>query len=242
MGTLETLCPGCGPDVGLDEDGLCVTCGATATGDGVAAVLEAIAAKDARIAAIESELATYRAEVVDQSGNLSGLRSWAENNRRMGVEPEASAAVLALADAYEAKCGEVVRLKGQAAEVRDVVDHFHRCELYGPAPDDIARAVRALQAEVDAQLAAMCPNRDPCRLTLRAAAQDVIRRAGVYDAIEAAAGDLPEGYVIGISVERGAAGVCLVDEDGEEMDVEIYDGDIAAAIREATAKAAGGAQ
>jgi hypothetical protein len=29
----HSLCVNCGPNVGLDEDGLCATCGATATGD-----------------------------------------------------------------------------------------------------------------------------------------------------------------------------------------------------------------
>lgn len=31
----DTLCPGCGFDVGVDENGCCITCGADATGPGV---------------------------------------------------------------------------------------------------------------------------------------------------------------------------------------------------------------
>lgn len=35
----RTWCPQCGPGVPIDEDGCCATCGATATGRGVDAVL-----------------------------------------------------------------------------------------------------------------------------------------------------------------------------------------------------------
>lgn len=30
----KTWCPICGPNISVDEDGLCMTCGATATGEG----------------------------------------------------------------------------------------------------------------------------------------------------------------------------------------------------------------
>lgn len=32
----SSLCPECGPDVAVDEDGCCVTCGATSTGAWIA--------------------------------------------------------------------------------------------------------------------------------------------------------------------------------------------------------------
>lgn len=32
---LQTLCPHCGPDVHVDEDGCCATCGCDAMGQGV---------------------------------------------------------------------------------------------------------------------------------------------------------------------------------------------------------------
>jgi hypothetical protein len=35
MSEVVTLCPQCGPNVGVDEDGCCTTCGADATGPGV---------------------------------------------------------------------------------------------------------------------------------------------------------------------------------------------------------------
>lgn len=55
-------CPQCGPDVTVDEDGCCVTCGATATGDGADAVL------------------AMRAEIVERLRPLAALGSGLEQD------------------------------------------------------------------------------------------------------------------------------------------------------------------
>lgn len=60
---MKTFCPECGPDVDIDEDGLCLTCGATAIGAAVVALSQFITKlelkikrSDRRITELEAEL------------------------------------------------------------------------------------------------------------------------------------------------------------------------------------------
>ena len=55
MNQIDTLCPTCGIDVAIDEDGCCASCGTDAHGDGVDAVNAMLAKtwKDGVLAAIE---------------------------------------------------------------------------------------------------------------------------------------------------------------------------------------------
>lgn len=66
----------------------------------------------------------------------------------------------------------------------------------------------------------------------------------IGEAVEAACGDLPEGFIIDVSLEQGAATPNLYDPDGEQINPELHGGeDLADEIRDfimlANAHAAG---
>jgi hypothetical protein len=72
-----------------------------------------------------------------------------------------------------------------------------------------------------------------------AAARELIERSNAGEAaMQAAAGDLPEGYLMEIGIERGAGWVDLTDENGEKIDFdEDTDSGMTQRIRNSTAAA-----
>ena len=71
-------CPQCGLGVDVDEDGCCVTCGATANGDGVEAAITALRDRDA--------LQVQCAKANDLFNSITSLAVEGPEIQAMGVE------------------------------------------------------------------------------------------------------------------------------------------------------------
>ena len=139
---MGTFCPQCGHDVDVDEDGCCVFCGATATGDAVDAANEEIARlraelaeKDRRIAELAAKLAKARELTRDL------LAAWRESARREALEDH----TLALEDHTG---GGVMRPHWSE-------DHRHWVDLDSPVsddPDDGHQGISDLDVEMEITL------------------------------------------------------------------------------------------
>lgn len=79
---LGSWCPQCGPDVGVDEDGCCATCGATAVGDGAdtALKLRALVEQLKREYFIMDR--DHRAKLADRERRIRAARVEIEISRR----------------------------------------------------------------------------------------------------------------------------------------------------------------
>lgn len=71
----------------------------------------------------------------------------------------------------------------------------------------------------------------------RVVVSNLKEQALTHDAIEYAAGNLPEGYNVEISLENGYGSVALIDAEGEQVELQQDDTPFAMMIREAVDKA-----
>ena len=67
---LPTWCPECGPKVDINEDGCCVTCGASATGRGAVTAHLAIIERDEALAQVK-ELRAWQLAVAEGAGYVN---------------------------------------------------------------------------------------------------------------------------------------------------------------------------
>lgn len=135
-----TWCPECGPGVSVDEDGCCATCGATATGPGVDAII-------AEVRQLREEVSFLRA---DRDGVVSQYEHVQDVAQEMRLNSEKAKRERDEARAYVSRLGR---------SVQNALDgHDHLC---GQVSEDI-------QGEVD-RIIKMRRERDQARAALCAA-------------------------------------------------------------------------
>lgn len=86
----QTLCPECGLSVPIDEDGCCITCGATSVGKGADEVIARIHELERRVIQLETRFIHYHENnKIDDACAKCGLdlRDSVHVMRRWGEEP-----------------------------------------------------------------------------------------------------------------------------------------------------------